>query len=134
MLRATHPPRETEQHWGEPLKKMTPEEVARARRNFEADGRNAIKVRAAGMRLVNGTDTGQTRFWIGNFNHMTCKALMAMGMGPPMRVGSNRLDKRRQACSRHKSAGSVESRTRRSLPLPYRTRCNSKYRLYAADV
>jgi hypothetical protein len=56
LLRATRPPREIKQHWGEPLKKMMPEEVAR-RCNFEADGRNAIKLRAAGMRIVDGTHT-----------------------------------------------------------------------------
>jgi len=55
LLRATYPPREIEQHWGDPLKKMTPAEVARARRNFESDARNAMKLRAAGIRIVNGT-------------------------------------------------------------------------------
>ena len=82
LLRATYPPREIEQHWGDPLKKMTPEEVARARRNFEADGRNAMALRAAGMRIVNGTDTGQTRFWIGYFNHLDLESMVAFGMTP----------------------------------------------------
>ena len=29
-----------------------------------------MKLRAAGMKVVMGTDTGQTRFLIGYFNHM----------------------------------------------------------------
>jgi len=92
LLRATYPPREIEQHWGDPLKKMTPEEVARARRNFEADGRNAMKLRAAGMRIVNGTDTGQTRFWIGYFNHMNLESLVAMGMTPSEAIAAATRD------------------------------------------
>ena len=82
LLRATYPAREIERHWGDPLKKMTPEEVARARRDFDADGRNAMTLRAAGIRIVNGTDTGQTRFWIGYFNHLDLESLVAMGLTP----------------------------------------------------
>jgi imidazolonepropionase-like amidohydrolase len=82
LLRATYPPRDIEQHWGDPLMKMTPEDVARARKSFDADGRNAMKLRAAGMRIVNGTDTGQTRFWIGYFNHLDLESMVAMGMTP----------------------------------------------------
>jgi hypothetical protein len=82
LLRATYPPQDIEQHWGDPLKKMTAQEVARARRDFEEDGRNAMMLRAAGIRIVNGTDTGQTRFWIGYFNHMNLESLVAMGMTP----------------------------------------------------
>ena len=37
LLRATYPPQDIEQHWGDPLKKMTAQEVAHARRDFEAD-------------------------------------------------------------------------------------------------
>ena len=38
LLRATYSPQHIEQHWGDPLKKMTPDDVARARRDFELDG------------------------------------------------------------------------------------------------
>ena len=41
-----------------------------------------MTLRAAGIRIVNGTDTGQTRFWIGYFNHMNLESLVAMGMTP----------------------------------------------------
>ncbi len=61
---------------------MTPDEVARARREFESDGRNAMRLRAAGMRIVSGTDTGQTRFWIGYFSHLDMESMVAIGMTP----------------------------------------------------
>ncbi len=77
LLRATYSPRDIEEHWGTPLKKMTAEEVERARRSFALDAKNAMTLRAAGIRIVNGTDTGQTRFWIGYFNHLDLEALVA---------------------------------------------------------
>jgi imidazolonepropionase-like amidohydrolase len=82
LLRATYSPRDIEAHWGDPLRKMTPEEVARARRNFEQAGRNAMLLRAAGMQIVAGTDTGQSRFWIGYFNHLDLESMVAIGMTP----------------------------------------------------
>jgi imidazolonepropionase-like amidohydrolase len=80
LLRATYSPRDIEAHWGDPLRKMTPDAVARARRNFEQVGRNAMRLRAAGMRIVSGTDTGQSRFWIGYFNHLDMESMVAFGM------------------------------------------------------
>ena len=41
-----------------------------------------MKLRAAGIRVVNGTDTGQSRFWIGYFDHLDVEAMVAMGMTP----------------------------------------------------
>jgi imidazolonepropionase-like amidohydrolase len=82
LLRATYSPEDIEQHWGGPLQKMTPDEVARARREFESDGRNAMRLRAAGMRIVSGTDTGQTRFWIGYFSHLDMESMVAIGLTP----------------------------------------------------
>ncbi|HKA40937.1 MAG TPA: amidohydrolase family protein [Burkholderiales bacterium] len=82
LLRATYSPQQIQEHWGGALAKMTPEQVARARRNFEHDARNAMRLRAAGIRVVMGTDTGQTRFWIGYFNHMELESLVAMGLTP----------------------------------------------------
>ena len=82
LLRETYSPRHIQEYWGDPLAKMTPDAVARARRNFESDGRNAMKLRAAGVRVVTGTDTGQTRFLIGYFNHLDLESMVAMGMTP----------------------------------------------------
>ncbi len=82
LLRATYSPEQIEKYWGEPLKKMSPETLARVRKNFENDGRNAMKLRAAGMRVVEGTDTGQSRFLIGYFNHLDLESMVAIGMTP----------------------------------------------------
>jgi imidazolonepropionase-like amidohydrolase len=82
LLQAAYSPADIEQQWGEPLRKMTPRDVAAARRSFESDSRSAMKLRAAGITVVNGTDTGQTRFWIGYFNHLDLESLVAMGLTP----------------------------------------------------
>jgi imidazolonepropionase-like amidohydrolase len=82
LLGATYSPQQIQQHWGDRLKKMTPDEVTRARRDFESQGRNAMRLRSAGMRIVTGTDTGQSRFWIGFFNHLDLESMVAMGMSP----------------------------------------------------
>ena len=82
LLRDTFSPQQIEENWGDPLKKMTPAAVARARQDFELQGRNAMRLRAAGMRIVTGTDTGQSRFWIGYFNHLDLESMVAMGMTP----------------------------------------------------
>jgi imidazolonepropionase-like amidohydrolase len=62
--------------------KMTPDTVARARKNLALDGSNMMKLKAAGMRVVMGTDTGQSRFFIGYFNHMALESFVAIGMTP----------------------------------------------------
>jgi len=82
LLRAAYSTHDIEEHWGNPLKKMAPDEVARARRSFESDARSAMKLRGAGITVVNGTDTGQTRFWIGFFDHLDLESMVAMGMTP----------------------------------------------------
>jgi imidazolonepropionase-like amidohydrolase len=82
LLKQTYSPEQIEEYWGRPLVKMTPDMVATARRNFESDAGNATKLRAAGVRAVMGTDTGQTRFWIGYFNHMELESMVAMGLTP----------------------------------------------------
>jgi len=82
LLQAAYSQHDIEEHWGDPLKKMTTDEVARARRSFESDARSAMMLRAAGMTIVNGTDTGQTRFWIGFFDHLDLESMVAMGMTP----------------------------------------------------
>jgi imidazolonepropionase-like amidohydrolase len=82
LLRDTYSAQQIKEYWGDPLKKMTPESVDRARQDFELQGRNAMKLRAAGMRIVTGTDTGQSRFLIGYFNHLDLESLVAIGMTP----------------------------------------------------
>ena len=82
LLRATYSPKQIEQYWGEPLRKMTPEQVARVKSRFDSDAKSAMRLRAAGIRVVDGTDTGQNRFLIGYFNHMDIESMVAMGMTP----------------------------------------------------
>jgi imidazolonepropionase-like amidohydrolase len=82
LLRATYSPGQIEQYWGEPLGKMAPERVARAKSQFASDARSAMRLRAAGIRVVGGTDTGQSRFLIGYFNHMDLESMVAAGMTP----------------------------------------------------
>ena len=68
--------------WGDPLMKMKPEEIKRAHDIFENLKANGMKLRAAGIKVVMGTDTGQTRFWIGYSTHMDLEGLVAMGLTP----------------------------------------------------
>jgi imidazolonepropionase-like amidohydrolase len=82
LLKATYSPAQIERYWGEPLRKMTPERLARAKAQFESDGRSAMRLRAAGIRVVGGTDTGQTRFFIGFSNHMDLESMVGIGMTP----------------------------------------------------
>ena len=51
-------------------------------REFELSGRNAMTLRAAGMKIVSGTDTGQSQFLIGYFNHLDLESMVAIGMTP----------------------------------------------------
>jgi imidazolonepropionase-like amidohydrolase len=82
LLKAQYAPRHIEQYWGDPLKKMTPDQVASARRAFEADAKNALALKAAGMKIVAGTDTGQTRHFVGYFNQLDLESQVAMGLTP----------------------------------------------------
>jgi imidazolonepropionase-like amidohydrolase len=82
LLHDTYSPQHIQMFSGDPLKNMKPEEIARARRTFEGLGRNAMKLRAAGVRVVSGTDTGQTRFYIGYSTHMDLEGLVGIGMTP----------------------------------------------------
>jgi imidazolonepropionase-like amidohydrolase len=86
LLHDTYAPEQIEEYWGRPLAKMKPEAVARARKDFAADGRNAMQLRAAGMRVVMGTDTGQTRFLIGYFTHLDLESFVAFGMTPSQAI------------------------------------------------
>ena len=48
---------------------------ARPQELRSSTARNVMKLRAAGMRVVMGTDTGQTRFLIGYFNHLRSESM-----------------------------------------------------------
>lgn len=61
---------------------MKPEEIQKAKDIFAGLARNGMKLRAAGIKVVMGTDTGQTRFWIGYSTHMDLEGLVAMGLTP----------------------------------------------------
>jgi imidazolonepropionase-like amidohydrolase len=83
LLRETIPPQQIQQHWGEALATMTPESVARARRNLQEMGAtNALKLRDAGMKVVLGSDTGQTRFFIGWMGQLEFENWVWMGLTP----------------------------------------------------
>jgi imidazolonepropionase-like amidohydrolase len=82
LLKALYSPRHIEQYWGEPLKKMTTAQVAQAKAAFAADGKNMMVLRAAGMKVVAGTDTGQTRHLVAFQNHLDLESMVAMGLTP----------------------------------------------------
>ncbi|MBO0750708.1 MAG: amidohydrolase family protein [Bradyrhizobiaceae bacterium] len=82
LLRASYAPAQIEKYWGAPLREMTPERLARERARFASDAVSAMRLRAAGIRVVGGTDTGQSRFLIGYFNHLDLESMVAAGMTP----------------------------------------------------
>ena len=82
LLKALYSPAHIEEYWGAPLKKMTSDQVAKAKAAFAADGKNMMTLRAAGMKVVGGTDTGQTRHFMAFFNHLDLESMVAMGMTP----------------------------------------------------
>ena len=82
LLKATYSAQQIEDYWGDPLRKMTPAQVAQAKETFAHDGRNAIRLRDAGMKIVGGTDTGQTRHLVGLANHMDLESHVAFGVTP----------------------------------------------------
>ena len=83
LLRETISPQQIQQHWGDYLSKLTPESVARARQNLKQMGAaNALKLRAAGMKIVLGSDTGQSRFFIGWMGQLEFENWVWMGLTP----------------------------------------------------
>ena len=82
LLKAMYSPSDIEKFWGDPLKKMTPQQVARAKQAFAADAKNMMMLRAAGMTVVGGTDTGQVRHLLAFQNHLDLESMVAMGMTP----------------------------------------------------
>jgi imidazolonepropionase-like amidohydrolase len=80
LLRETYAPAQVEAYWGQSRKQgIINRYVAR---DFELQGQNAMALRAAGMRIVSGTDTGQVQFLIGYFNHLDLESMVAIGMSP----------------------------------------------------
>ncbi len=80
LLRETYAPAQVEAYWGQSRKQgIINRYVAR---DFELQGKNAMALRAAGMRIVSGTDTGQVQFLIGYFNHLDLESMVAIGMTP----------------------------------------------------
>jgi len=83
LLRETVSAQQIQEHWGEQLARMTPESVARARQNLKQMGAtNALKLRAAGMKITLGSDTGQTRFFIGWMGQLEFENWVWMGLTP----------------------------------------------------
>jgi imidazolonepropionase-like amidohydrolase len=82
LLQASYAPAQIEKYWGEPLRHMPPERLARAKAQFSSDASSAMRLRAAGIRVVGGTDTGQSRFLIGYFNHLDLESMVAAGLTP----------------------------------------------------
>src|SRR5262249_44996221 len=83
LLRETISPQQIQEQWGDALKQMTPESVERARRNLKEMGRtNALKLRDAGMKIVLGSDTGQSRFFIGWMGQLEFENWVWMGLTP----------------------------------------------------
>ena len=83
LLRETVPPQQIQQHWGEQLARITPESVARGRENLKQLGAtNALKLRDAGMKIVLGSDTGQTRFFIGWMGQLEFESWVYLGLTP----------------------------------------------------
>jgi imidazolonepropionase-like amidohydrolase len=79
LITQTYSPAQIEQYWGKPPK---PEVLERVAGDFDLLGRNAMALRAAGIRVVGGTDTGQIRFLIGYWNHLDLETMVAVGMTP----------------------------------------------------
>src|SRR5258705_11170762 len=65
LLQAGYSPADIEQHWGEPLRKMTPRDVAAPPRSFESDSPSAMKLRAAGITVAHGSEPGEDPIWVG---------------------------------------------------------------------
>jgi imidazolonepropionase-like amidohydrolase len=83
LLRETISSQQIQEHWGDALRNMTPETVARARRNLKDMGtNNALKLRDAGMKIVLGSDTGQTRFFIAWMGQLEFENWVWMGLTP----------------------------------------------------
>jgi imidazolonepropionase-like amidohydrolase len=82
LLKETISAAQIQQHYGEFLKNLTPDAVERARQNAKKEGVIAKQLIAAGMKLVLGSDTGQTRFFVGWYPQLLFESWVAMGFTP----------------------------------------------------
>ena len=82
LLHDAYSSEQIQQLWDDPLIKMPPQQIAKAKTTLDGLGRNARKLRAAGIKVVMGTDTGQPRFFIGYSTHMDLEGLVAIGLTP----------------------------------------------------
>ena len=83
LLRDTISPEQIQAQVGEQLARMTPESVERARRTLRENGEKShLKLRAAGMKIALGGDTGQTRFFIGWSQQLEFENWVRMGLTP----------------------------------------------------
>jgi imidazolonepropionase-like amidohydrolase len=74
---------EIDRFWGETLAARTPEAVARGKENLRRLGETAaLPLRRAGMTVVFGSDTGQSRFFIGWMGQLEFENWVTMGLTP----------------------------------------------------
>ena len=106
LLKDLYPLEQIEAYWGKPLAEMTPGQVEKETKEFKLETNNAMRLRAAGMRFVEGTDTGQTRFLIGYFNHLDLQTMVAMGLTPMQAIVAATRDSAQIA---HINSGTVAS-------------------------
>jgi imidazolonepropionase-like amidohydrolase len=72
-----------EQYWGETLRGRTPEAIARAKESLRRLGATtALPLRRAGMKIALGSDTGQSRFFIGWMGQLEFENWVTMGLTP----------------------------------------------------
>src|SRR5580704_982766 len=87
LLRDTISPQQIQAQWGDYLAKLTPESVARARANLKQMGStNALRLRDAGMKIVLGSDVGQSRFFIGWMGQLELENWVWMGLAPAQAI------------------------------------------------
>jgi imidazolonepropionase-like amidohydrolase len=83
LLRETVPPQQIQQLWGEQLARITPESVTRGREGLKQLGAtNVLKLRDAGMKIILGSDTGQSRFFIGWMGQLEFESWVYLGLTP----------------------------------------------------
>ncbi len=105
LLRETVSPQQIEAQVGEQLKNITPESTELARQRLrEMGATNALKLRAAGMKVTLGGDTGQTRFFIGWSQQLEFENWVWMGLTPSEAIVAATRD---SAAAGHFNAGMV---------------------------
>jgi imidazolonepropionase-like amidohydrolase len=105
ILTDTISPQQIQAQWGDYLAKLTPETVQRARQSLRQMGTtNALKLRDAGMKIVLGSDTGQTRFFIGWMGQLELENWVYMGLTPAEAITAATRD---SAMAAHLNTGMV---------------------------